>query len=328
MKLGIGKLYSNELQEYCLQHLPLADALGGHRPDYSSIQGGSNLCIATDPVIGVPLDTYGYFAVHYSAGDLACSGVDPEFLNLGIYLPPESTSEWLSLTCTTLGNEAKRQGMKVLGGHTGVYHGLTQPLISTTSIGFRQSKHPIPQKPQEHDQILLAGAYGFEFVWYLSYIAPHLLRNSSATVDIDQIRTRINALDVITPSKLAWKYGAHFIHDITEGGLSSALLDLSRFGELNPLVNVTSIVWDSLSEKMIAKIGGDALSTSSFGCILIVTPPSNVDNIVSGFTSKNIPVSVIGEMTAGAGPIYYDGDQKRPITLGTDPYTHLTLKLT
>lgn len=323
MRLKIGKLYSSELENFCLQHLPLADELGGHRLDFSTVLGKTNLCIATDPVIGVPLETYGYFAVHYSSGDLACSGVTPEFLNLGIYMPPDTSSDWLASTCKQLGEEARNHGIKILGGHTGVYQGLNHPLISTTSIGFRKPNDPIPQQAHKGDKILLTGSYGFEFLWALSHHSPERLRDVISSTELKTVKHNLKVLDVITPSRLAWANGAHFVHDITEGGLSAALLDLSRIHKLSPIVNTSSIPWHHQSRTLIEQIEGDLLSTSSFGSILIVTPPASATKLLQAFASQEIPIAAIGYFKDSDIPMYTGDEESTPISLGVDPYTHI-----
>ncbi|MHA1713968.1 MAG: AIR synthase related protein, partial [Candidatus Ranarchaeia archaeon] len=244
MKLGVGKLYSAELEKYCLRYLPLADPLKGRRPDFSFDPVNPDMIVATDPVIGVPLDTYGYFSVHYSAGDVACSGVSPQYITLGVYLPPNTSSSWLRDTCKQIGIEARRHGIRVLGGHTGVYHGLIQPIISTTCIGFRSKNDPVPVTPQINDKILLAGPYGYEFNWFLGHNLALVKEIYTDIGDFEEFKQDLKPLDVITPAKLAWRLGASFVHDITEGGLSAALLDIARLSGLNPIVDVSEIPWD------------------------------------------------------------------------------------
>jgi hydrogenase expression/formation protein HypE len=327
MKLAIGKLYSTELERLCLSHLPLADPRETQGLDYAFASGDEKIVIANDPVIGVPLDTYGHFAVHYSAGDVACSGVNPRYLNLGIYMPPETTSEWLMNTCKALGNEAKRFELKVLGGHTGVYHGLSQPLISTACIAFRTAQNPHPKIPKQGDQILMVGTYGYEFAWFLSRTAPEILENLASPKKLRSLKRDLSPFNVISPALLAWKSGGKFVHDITEGGLSAALIDLSRQAHLGLTVRANDVPLEDLGKNAVQSVGGDLFSTSSFGCILVVVDPEKREQVETSFIREGYRTACIGEFKQGSTLSYLDDASMRPIQRGIDAYTFLTQRL-
>ena len=322
MKLGIGKLYRKELEQYCLRYLPLANKEVSYNLDYAFDPARQDLVIATDPVIGVPLGYYGYFAVQYSAGDVACSGVRPRYLNLGIYMPPGTETQWLETTSRDIGVEARRHNIRILGGHTGVYPGLTTPLISTTCVGISDENRYNPQSIVAGDHIYLLGQYGYEFAWVVSHLPPSTLLPYT-DFDPKLYQRNLTPMDIVTSSKAAWKSGATFLHDITEGGLSAALLDIAEQAHLVPQVYTEEIKWDTSFQYLVKKIHGDLYSTSSFGSLIAIVSSGNTKDFESRIKDHQIPYACVGSFEKNGVPRYIEKTQQRRIIRGIDGYTRL-----
>ena len=90
MLLPKGKLPLALLRKLVYRNLPIS----GHplRIPSSSIGRKGSVIVSIDPVAGVPLNSYGFFAVHYSASDVAVKGAEPRFLMLDICYPAGTSS--------------------------------------------------------------------------------------------------------------------------------------------------------------------------------------------------------------------------------------------
>jgi len=57
------------------------------------VGNGKVLIIAEDPIFptpGEPLDTFGWYAVHIGASDIAVMGVKPEYMTYSLLMPPDT----------------------------------------------------------------------------------------------------------------------------------------------------------------------------------------------------------------------------------------------
>ncbi|MHA2060052.1 MAG: AIR synthase related protein, partial [Candidatus Ranarchaeia archaeon] len=207
MELPLGKLPFELLDKYVFPHLPLADASQGHRLDFNASPDDPNLIVATDPVVGVPLNSYGHFAVHYSAGDVILSGATPQYLSLGIYYPPKTSTKWLEENMGLLGQTAQAHNMRILGGHTGSYPGIERPIISTTCFG-KLDRDPLSVGSiQQGDHLLLSGPVTHEFAWFVANESPDLLPPSLSKQDIVNLADNLSLLSLIMPAKAAIESG-------------------------------------------------------------------------------------------------------------------------
>ncbi|MHA1917164.1 MAG: AIR synthase-related protein [Candidatus Ranarchaeia archaeon] len=324
MKLPLGKLPYNLMNKLVFPHLPLADVEKGKRLDFSISIKDPNLVVATDPVLGVPLNSYGHFAVHYSAGDVAISGAIPQYISIGIYYPPETEENWLQNTMIQLGETARENEIQILGGHTGSYMGLSMPIISCTCIGKISRKSLDINSIEIGNDILLSGPVGREFSWYVSNDARELIPDSISSKEIERISTELDLLSTLEPAKKAISLGAVFLHDITEGGLMLAFNEIVRTSDLGLTIDEDAFPWDDLAIEIIKSTNGDPLTVSSFGSLIIVCKPENSEAIIESLSKINRPTNIVGSVTKSKELELFSKGKKKQLSDKTDPYLNLT----
>ncbi|MHA2407192.1 MAG: AIR synthase related protein [Candidatus Ranarchaeia archaeon] len=324
MELPIGKLPFELLDKYVFTHLPLADISQGHRLDFNTSLDDPNLIVATDPVVGVPLSSYGYFAVHYSAGDVILSGATPQYLSLGIYYPPKTSSDWLANNMRLLGETAKTHNIQILGGHTGSYPGIERPIISTTCIG-KLDRDPLSvESIQLGDHLLLSGPVTQEFAWFVANESPDLLPLSLGKEEKEDLAQNLSLLSLISPAKAAIKSGAKFLHDVTEGGLVNALWEIQTHQEYGIEVHSNLIPWHEIGTQLVKKVEGNPLACSTYGSLLICCSPEKTESVINTVSSTSRQINKIGEFISQSSLKIYDSGKEIPLTRLQDPYAKLT----
>ena len=327
MELPLGKLPFELLDKYVFPHLPLADKSHSHRLDFNIPSEDPNLIVATDPVLGIPLNSYGYFAVQYSAGDVILSGAEPRYLSLGIYYPPKTSSTWLIENMQLLGKTARTHDIQILGGHTGSYPGITRPIISTTCIG-KLGKNPLSiESIEQGDHILLSGPVTREFVWFIANESPNLMLPSLKEEEVTELTLDLSLLSFIDPAKAAIKSGAKFLHDVTEGGLATALLDIQKHQKYGINIKSELIPWDEIGFQLVKNLGGNPLACSTYGSILICCSPEDTERIINTVSQTSRPIKKIGEFISTRSLKITDSGKKIPLTNLQDPYAKLTESL-
>jgi hydrogenase expression/formation protein HypE len=293
-----GKLPLDLLRELVYRNLPMA----GHplRIPTPNIGRAGSIVVSVDPVAGVPLDSYGFFAVHYSASDVAVKGAQPRYLMLDICYPAGTSARWLSKTTGEIGAEARKYGITVLGGHTGAYDGISLPFISTTCIGHAQGHRVFgPQSIREGDQLLLAGPLCLESAWLAASVKPQAVERCLGARARRRISGRMRDLTPLPNALAALKLGAKHLHDITEGGLASALQELSHAAGKSIIMEKDKLPFDEDSLNLIMALGEDPCSASSFGALLIAASPMQAERIMSRQGAFGGPLTIGGRFEKG-----------------------------
>ena len=135
--LGLGKVSREVFERSVLPYIPLDGEL---ELDGATVRLTNRTVIAHSPSIGVPLKALGFFAFHYAASNVACRFGRPTHMITGIYLPLKTREGDLKTIAKSIGDEAKKYGVKIAAGQTATYYGLEIPFVSTTCIGEQITK--------------------------------------------------------------------------------------------------------------------------------------------------------------------------------------------
>jgi predicted fused transcriptional regulator/phosphomethylpyrimidine kinase/hydrogenase maturation factor len=167
------------------------------------------LLAAVNPAVGVPDELLGFFAFHYSASNVAVAFGKPEFALLDLVLPPGYPEEKALSIVRAFASECRRYSVKLVGGHTGRYEGAEYPIASSTVLGRRAK---VRRAPEEGDEVYLVGVVGAEAAWL-----------AGAEVKVEELTPLPKALKLHGAERLK------LLHDVSEGGLLGALLEVSAF---------------------------------------------------------------------------------------------------
>ena len=283
-RLRLGKLPLKDLRRLVFPHLPLR-AEPGLDGGIFRLKGGA--VAAHAPAIGVPIETLGFFAFHYSASNVAALFAKPRYLIAGIYLPPNSSEGELETIAEGVGSEAERYGVEIIAGHTATYKGLELPLISATCIGERIRE---PERVEAGDLIAIVGRVGGESLWL----------KALAEGRRDERWRRLTPLPALL--RLQGVEGVKLLHDVSEGGVRGALHEIAETQNLRVEVESSGIPL----EEGVEELGVDPLSAPSYGVLIAILSPEALDEASEICLKADQPLSIIGEIKAGRGA-YIDG---------------------
>ena len=283
--LGLGKVPRKVFDRSVLPFIPLDKDL---ELDGATVGLTDRTVIAHSPSIGVPIEALGFFAFHYAASNVACKFGHPTHMITGIYLPLRTKESDLKIIAKSLGDEAKKYGVKIAAGQTATYSGLGIPFVSTTCLGGQIRK---VASPNEGDVVLVIGEVGGEAVW---------LTNLSMGIS-DEVWKNFTALPIILT--LQGIEGLRLLHDVSEGGVKEALLEV--LGSLRLSLSFGSI--DVSYADFAQSLNQDLLRAPSYGTIIAVADPKSVGEIVRVCTERGVKVSQLGPLRKGTGLIV-DGE--------------------
>ena len=328
MTLPKGKLHLPDLERLVFPHIPRIDDPRKVTLDYATTTVQGNLVVASDPVIGIPLQFYGFFAVHYSATDVAMSGGTPQFLNLGIYYPPETEESWLTKTLQQLGNEANQLNLKVVGGHTGGYDGLQVPIISTTCFGVITDEPFQSSEIKPDDVIIAVGPVTRETLWFLANVDPSHVDAILSRSQREALAMDLSPFSIVPVVNNLPRDHLLLLHDLAEGGLATGLKELQSATGYGITIRYDAVPWDEIGLQLFEYLKWDPLHCSSFGSFLIISTIESADEIIHAAKACNRQAGVIGQFTKKKRIIIEYPDKSKPLEPGEDPYKRFTSEIT
>jgi predicted fused transcriptional regulator/phosphomethylpyrimidine kinase/hydrogenase maturation factor len=228
-----------------------------------------NYTYATAPAIGLPEDTLPFFSLSYALGNIYAKFSEPLYVFDEILLPPDDCEKAIKLYETYL-KEAENFDVKVIGGHTGCYDGLEMPLIVTNAVGRKVNLNR--EKPTLGDDVLLIGKPFLESEW-LEYLAG----KSYNKIEWRKL-TPVNFLKALYKTN-----EVKLLHDVSEGGLWGALLEIQE--------NIGLGI--RLDENFYELLGGRSAADPSYGTVIAIADKAHYRSVCNKFED----CAIIGEIT-------------------------------
>jgi len=202
--------------------------------DIAAVDVESNevLVLKSDPIT-FATDSIGQYAVLVNANDIATSGAIPQWFLTTLFFPSGSTASQIRFVFDELKSFCRQWGITLCGGHTEITDAVTRPIIAGMMAGTVSKQALIDKRNMaKGDRVFLTKGVAVEGTAIIAReFAERLKKIGLAQKEIDQCRRFLDKISVITEAKIAAATkGTSAMHDVTEGGLATALEELSFAG--------------------------------------------------------------------------------------------------
>ncbi|MFA4965642.1 MAG: HAD-IA family hydrolase [Thermoleophilia bacterium] len=242
------------------------------------------------------------FAVLVNANDIATSGGEPRWLLSTVLLPEGTTpSEALALLAG-IADEAAEQGIAVVGGHTEVSDAVTRPVVSATLLGtvgragLRDKRAVLPG-----DVVILTKGLAVEGTALLAQELGERLRALGMSVaELEACARLLDRVSVVPEARIARGYaGVRALHDVTEGGLATALRELAAAGGHAITVHRERIPVLPETARVCALLQAEPLGLIGSGSLLVCCRPDEAGPLLNALRIAGIDAAAIAEVGAG-----------------------------
>ena len=271
--------------------------------DAAVVDVGDRLLVAKSDPITFATDLIGWYAVQVNANDVACTGGTPRWF-LATILVPEGFSEaqaegifdQVLEACTAL-------GVSLIGGHSEVTYGIQRPIILGTMLGDVTRDRLINSGgAQEADSIVVTKGVAIEGTALLARERAAALLH--AGVDAETVGTAgamitDPGISVVKDARIACDtVRVHSLHDVTEGGLATALAEVARAAGLGLAVEEGSVPVLPACQSICQALDLHPLGLLASGALLVTLPPPDVPALLVALGREGIDGWEIGLMTA------------------------------
>ncbi len=253
---------------------------------------GKYLVTSTDPITGATR-RLGWHAVNVSANDVATSGIMPSTLCIVSLFPRGTKFGEIRAVLNEINTTARKLGVAVAGGHTEITKEVTHPIITVTCFGSGD-RFVTAANSRSNDSILMTKSAGIEGTSIL-----YSLKRARKSIRPEMVARGLKLIDsmsVVRDAKVAFATGkVHAMHDITEGGVLGAALEMSIASRIGFKLELGAIPVDESTRIICKRLKIDPLRLIGSGSLMLSCRRSNASEIISALERRRIACTEVGQ---------------------------------
>ena len=278
-------------------------ALGARAGEDAALidMGDRYLAAKTDPIT-FATDLIGWYAVQVNANDLAVMGATPRWLMATLLLPEGTSADDVRAIFNQLFEACAALGVTLIGGHTEITYGLPRPIAIGAMLGeVDKDKVVLTSGAQVGDSIALTQGVAIEGAAILAREAADALAAKGVAQDVIRRARGLLFTPGISVAKAATIAcdvgGVNSMHDPTEGGLATGLLEIATAAGVGVAVNADRIPVLPECRSVCDALSLDPLGLIASGALLATLPPSDARRLTAALERAGIPAVEIGRVT-------------------------------
>ena len=321
--LPIGKLRADTLQAIFDKHqfkdprVVVGPRVG---EDAAVIDMGDRYLVATSDPITFATAEIGWYALHVNANDIAVRGARPRWFLATLLLPAGSTSDAsLDALFAELHAACDELEVTLVGGHTEITHGLDRPIIAGTMLGeVDKDKLVTTGGARVGDAIVMTKGVPLEGAAIIARqkeaelrsrgVAPAVIRRAKGFL-------KSPGLSVRPEAEIAGELTTvHAMHDPTEGGIATALVELADAAGVGLRIDRERILVLPEGRALCEAFGLDPLGTIASGALLLTLAPADAGLVIHALARESIDCHFIGQVVPREqGVTLVSGSRQEPM---------------
>jgi hydrogenase expression/formation protein HypE len=321
--LPIGKLRADTLQAIFDKHqfkdprVVVGPRVG---EDAAVIDMGDRYLVATSDPITFAAAEVGWYALHVNANDIAVRGARPRWFLATLLLPAGATTDAsVERLFAELHAACDELEVALVGGHTEVTHGLDRPIIAGTMLGEVEKDRLITTAgARVGDAVVMTKGVPLEGAAIIAREKEAELRAlgvSPAVIRRARGFLKTPGLSVRPEAEIACELTTvHAMHDPTEGGIATALVELANAAGVGLRIDRDRIMVLPEGKALCAAFGLDPLGTIASGALLMTLAPADAGVVIHALARESIDCHFIGQVVPREqGVTLMSGSRQEPM---------------
>lgn len=323
-----GKISESQLKRSVLKQLHngredvlLGPAVGG---DFAAVEMDTEdvVIVSASPVV-FSMNDGGYGMICEAINDVAVSGAVPVGVLCTVLLPTLANEAQLRELMRDLDVAAAQLQVAILGGHTEVTRAVNEPVISLTGVGkLHKGELVTSAEVKPGMDIILTKWIGLGGTSLLAREKEADLLTRYSAPFIQQAKEFEKYLSIVSEAAAAVKAGASALHNVSRGGVFSALWEMAQASGVGLDIDMKKIPVKQETIEICEFFDINPYKLQSKGALLIAA--ENGNEVVLNLRREGIEATVIGKATEGNDRILWCEDEKRFLEM---PQTDELLKV-
>jgi len=273
------------------------------------------LVLKSDPIT-FATDSIGQYVVLINANDIATSGARPRWLLTTLLFPSGVTPSEIKRVIDELKEFCRCWDITLCGGHTEITDAVTRPVVTGMMAGTVARKNLIDKRnAAPGDRVLLTKGVAVEGTAIIAReFGSRLAKLGLTESEVETCRQFLAQISILPEARLAAQSKAtSAMHDVTEGGLATALEELSIAAEHRIKINIDAIPVLAETRKICRLLNIQPLGLIGSGSLLICCRQTGCTSLMNALRRGGIDVTCIGEvLEKGHGIAAFNKGRKAP----------------
>jgi hydrogenase expression/formation protein HypE len=262
-------------------------------PDKDSL-----IVLKSDPIT-FATDAIGHYAVLVNANDIATAGARPRWFLTTLLLPTGTCASEIRTIMQDLFDLCRRWEITLCGGHTEITDAVNRPVVIGMMAGTVAGERLVDKRHmQPGDLVLLTKAVAVEGTALIAReFGADLIAKGVSREAVEHAKALLDQISILPEARIA--ADCPFVtamHDVTEGGLATALAELAIAGNQGIRVKEERIPVFPETRAICDAVGIDPLGLIGSGSLLICCRPEATRALEDKLRDAGIQVSCIAEV--------------------------------
>ena len=270
--------------------------------DCAVVDMGDRLLIAKSDPVTFAADRVGWYVVQVNANDVACTGAAPRWFLPTVLLPTSATPDDLRGIFMDISVACRQIGVAVIGGHTEVTDGLPRPIVAGTMLGELTDRTRLVSTggAQDGDSIIVTTGLAIEGTAILAREHAAELRDHG--LDMQSLEKAAGYLgdpgiSILPAARALFEtHAVHSMHDVTEGGLITALREIAAASNLGLVAEAESVPLLPECDAICEALGLDPLGLLGSGALIATMSAGDVPGALRALDRVGVTGWEIGQM--------------------------------
>ena len=273
----------------------------GTGEDAAALDMGDRVLVAASDPITFATDRAGWYAVQVCANDVACTGAAPRWFLATLLVPEWFTPANAERMFSDVASACQELGVALIGGHSEVTQGIRRPIVAGTMLGeVERGKLVATGGAKEGDSIVVTKGLAIEGTAILAGDDADGLRKAGVADSVIERSAMLldsPGISIVPEARIACtQHEVHSMHDITEGGLYTALHETASASGLGVAIEEASVPVLPETADVCNALGLHPLALLGSGALVITLPAPSVPGLLHSLERSGIDGWEIGQM--------------------------------
>ena len=276
---------------------------------FFSLQEKEGMLITTAPIV---VDEFEDIAFELTAivNNIAASGGEPVAVVVSTILPDKVLESIVQRLSGEMERACRSLNLQIAGGNTEISKAVNKPILNITVLGKKdKNQHSNFHKYEAGQDILLTKWAGMAGTTVLAKKEGKRLEERLPSYIVENGISLGKEISVLTESRIAMEVGVSGMHDVSRGGIFSALWELAEKGNVGIEVDLKKIPIRQETIEICEILGVNPYELYGAGALLIVSDKGN--QLLHELEKQQIPAAIIGKVTGENGKVILNGEETR-----------------
>ena len=276
---------------------------------FFSFEKKEGTLVTTAPIIVDEFENIG-FQLAAVVNNVAAAGGEPVGVVVSSMLPDKILESVVQRLSGEIERACHNLNLQIVGGNTIITKAVNKPVLNVTVLGKKDiGKHVNFHEYKAGQDILLTKWIGLAGTVVLAKAEQETLEKRLPAYIVDNGISMEKDVSVLEESRIAMEVGASGMHDVSRGGIFSALWELAEKGNMGIEVDLKKIPVRQETIEICEVLGVNPYELYGAGALLIVSDKGN--QILHELEKRQIPAAIIGKITEENGKVILNGEETR-----------------